>query len=202
MLDLLKDESYKVDSRFLETACGNGGFLVAILERKLETVVKKHNANQDDFEKYVFIAVSSIYAIDIQEDNCEESRERMFSMITQVYEDNYPESLNETAENPFLDSVRHVLNVNIILGGRLTGLRVDGSGLEIVFSEYAFEGENLIRKDFVMNDMISHEERKKTNEKVAKTGLFGMVENKKVEEELQPRKTVIYDNFKEVINIE
>ena len=76
-----------------------------------------------------------------------------FSTITQVYKDNYPETLGETAENPFLDSVRHILNTNVILGDRLIGLRVDGSGLEIFFSEYSFEGEKLIQKDFAMNDI-------------------------------------------------
>lgn len=142
--------------------------------------------------------MTDFHEIDTQEDNCEESKERMFSMITEVYRDNYPESLGETAENPFLDSVRHVLNTNVILGDGLTGLRVDGSGLEIVFSEYSFEDEKLIKKDFAMNDMIAHEAKKGINKIVASTGFFVRIVNKEVEEELKPRKTFTYENFKNV----
>lgn len=49
-----------------------------------------------------------------------------------------------------------------------------------------------------MNDMIAHEANRETNKKVASTGFFGMIVNKEVEEELKPRKTFIYENFKNV----
>ena len=82
MLDLVKEESYKVDSRFLEPACGNGNFLVEILRRKLQTVEEKHSK---EYEAFSMIAVGSIYGIDIQKDNCEESVERMMSIIKDHY---------------------------------------------------------------------------------------------------------------------
>ena len=40
MLDLVKQETERIDSRFLEPACGIGNFLVEILKRKLEIVKK------------------------------------------------------------------------------------------------------------------------------------------------------------------
>lgn len=35
MLDLVKQETERIDSRFLEPACGDGNFLAAVLERKM-----------------------------------------------------------------------------------------------------------------------------------------------------------------------
>ena len=36
MLDLVKQDTERVDSRFLEPACGDGNFLAEILRRKLQ----------------------------------------------------------------------------------------------------------------------------------------------------------------------
>lgn len=72
MLDLVKDECVKIDSTFLEPACGTGNFLVEILKRKLK--VAKSDAER-------IIALGSIYGIDIQLDNVKTSRQRMLSLI-------------------------------------------------------------------------------------------------------------------------
>lgn len=42
MCDLVKDETERIDSRFLEPACGDGNFLAEILRRKLEVVKNKY----------------------------------------------------------------------------------------------------------------------------------------------------------------
>ena len=63
MLDMVKDESYNIESTFLEPACGDGNFLVAILERKLKTVEEKYGNTKTDYEKYSLIALSSIYVV-------------------------------------------------------------------------------------------------------------------------------------------
>lgn len=192
MLDLVKDESYKVSSRFLEPACGNGNFLVEILNRKLQTVLLYHNSSQTEFEKNTFLAVSTIYAIDIQEDNCEESRERMYQIVKNLYTKEYAHSVNKE----FLDSIKTLLQLNVILGDGLTGLQVEGNqGEPIVFSEFTFDGDSVVRKDFSMNGMIAHEERKSTNEKVTSTGLFGMIEQEEKEEELKPLKEFKFENI-------
>ena len=69
MLDLVKDETERIDSRFLEPACGEGAFLTKILERKLNVVIAKYSKSEHDFEKQSIIALSSIYGIDILTDN-------------------------------------------------------------------------------------------------------------------------------------
>ena len=69
MLDLVKQETERIDSRFLEPACGTGNFLAEVLNRKLNEVENRYKKNQLDFERYAIIALSSIYGIDILEDN-------------------------------------------------------------------------------------------------------------------------------------
>ncbi len=48
MLDLVKAETERIDSRFLEPACGSGNFLVQILRRKLAAVELKYGARLYD----------------------------------------------------------------------------------------------------------------------------------------------------------
>ena len=52
MLDLVKQETERIDSRFLEPACGDGNFLAEILRRKLAVVKANYRRNPADYEKY------------------------------------------------------------------------------------------------------------------------------------------------------
>lgn len=72
MLDLVKQETERIDSRFLEPACGNGNFLAEVLRRKLAVVEAKYKKSQLEYERYAVIAISSIYGVDILEDNAQE----------------------------------------------------------------------------------------------------------------------------------
>ena len=72
MLDLVKQETERIESRFLEPACGTGNFLIEILRRKLEVVEKRYAKSQVEFERYAVLAVSSIYGIDILDENVQQ----------------------------------------------------------------------------------------------------------------------------------
>src|ERR1039457_3747973 len=85
MFDLVKQETTRIDSRFLEPACGKGGFLTEILERKLHVVQSRYGSSQLDFERNAVLAVSSIYGIDILEDNVAVCRQRLFHIFEQQY---------------------------------------------------------------------------------------------------------------------
>ena len=85
MLDLVKQETERIDSRFLEPACGTGNFLAEILNRKLKVVKKRYSNNKLDYEKYAVLAITSIYGVDILEDNVLECRNRMFSIFNDEY---------------------------------------------------------------------------------------------------------------------
>lgn len=200
MLDLVKDESYRIDSKFLEPACGTGNFLVAILDRKLETVNKDYIESQVDWEKQAFIAVSSIYAIDIQEDNCEESRSRMYEIIETSYRQAYPDNI----DSDFLNAINYLLELNVIHGDGLTGLQ-EISSEPIKFSEFTFNKYKVKRKDFTMNDMVEHGKRAAVNEanlKSAQTNLFNIGGITQDKEELKPIKEFKEVNFKEVSQLE
>lgn len=65
MLDLVKQETERIDSRFLEPACGNGNFLAEVLRRKLTVVEAKYKKSQLDYERYAIIAISSIFGLQV-----------------------------------------------------------------------------------------------------------------------------------------
>ena len=81
MLDLVKQETERIESRFLEPACGNGNFLAEVLERKLAVVKAKYSKSENEYKKYAFIAVASIYGVELLQDNVEECRQRLFDIF-------------------------------------------------------------------------------------------------------------------------
>src|SRR5215831_7204521 len=85
MLDLVKQETERIDSRFLEPACGNGNFLAEILERKLCVVERRYRKSQLEYERNAVVAVSSLYGIDILKDNVVECRQRLLGIFAQTY---------------------------------------------------------------------------------------------------------------------
>lgn len=73
MCDLIPYEIWQnIDATFLEPSCGNGNFIVEILKRKLSIC---HNSDE------IIRAYKSIYGIDIQQDNVEETKTRMLKML-------------------------------------------------------------------------------------------------------------------------
>lgn len=162
MLDLVKVESCRIESNFLEPACGNGNFIIKILERKMKTVKRKYKKVQSEYEKYLFVAVSSIYGIDIQSDNIVECIDRLYFYIEKEYKKLYKEEASET----FLKSIKYVLSTNLICGDGLTGLMINGQ--PILFAEWAFIGNDIKRRDFAMCDMLAYAELEDKNTTILK----------------------------------
>src|SRR5436190_17727057 len=81
MLDLVKQETERIESRFLEPACGHGNFLAEILERKLAVVHRRYRRSPIEFERYAIVAVGSIYGIDKLQDNVLTCRERLAAIV-------------------------------------------------------------------------------------------------------------------------
>lgn len=81
MLNLVQHETERIDSRFLEPACGTGNFLAPILEKKLALVKRKYVKSQLEFERYATIAIGSIYGVDILKDNVLHCQERLFAIF-------------------------------------------------------------------------------------------------------------------------
>ena len=155
MLDLVKTETERIDSRFLEPACGNGNFLAEILTRKLGIVEKRYAKSQLEYERHAVLAVSSIYGIDILQDNVQACRERLF----QIFEDNYHRLFAGKAKDGCRDAVRFILERNIIWGDALTLKTVGDRPGYIVFSEWSPLNGNLVkRRDFTFHALLRHEE--------------------------------------------
>ena len=81
MLDLVKQETERIESRFLEPARGTGNFLAEVLERKLIVVKNRYGKIQLEYERNAVLAVSSIYGINILEDNATKCREGLFKIF-------------------------------------------------------------------------------------------------------------------------
>ena len=149
MLDLVKQETERIDSRFLEPACGDGNFLAEILRRKLVVVKSRYGRNSDDYERYAVIAVTSIYGVDILQDNVDECRARMFEIFDKEYTANCKKSANDDTR----DAVRHILRRNILCGDALTMQKSNGE--PIIFSEWsAINGFMLKRRDFRLDELM------------------------------------------------
>jgi N-6 DNA Methylase len=139
MLDLVKGETERIDSRFLEPACGSGNFLIPVLQRKLAAVEAKFG--KSDFERghYALLAVMCTYGIELLVDNIAECREDML----QVFADYL--NLDETDE--LYRAAFYVLSQNLVHGDALTMLTDDGK--PITFAEWGYLGKGKFqRRDF------------------------------------------------------
>lgn len=114
MLDLVRDESFRLDSRFLEPACGDGNFLIEILRRKLSLL--QDLKSQTEWEFQSLIAVGSCYGIDILPDNAEACRTRLEEYVLSQH----PASERLPVDSPYLLSLRYMLRKNIVCGDALT----------------------------------------------------------------------------------
>lgn len=153
MLDLVKQETERIESRFLEPACGTGNFLAAILERKLDVVARRYGRSQSEYERNAILAVSSIYGIDILEDNVQQCRQRLFG----IFDLRYLELFANKTKDECRKSVRFVLGRNIIHGDALSLQTVGENPSPIVFSEWSPVGGNLLkRRDFTFEDLIAY----------------------------------------------
>jgi len=153
MLDLVKQETERIESRFLEPACGTGNFLVEILGRKLQVVETRYAKNQVEYERYAVLAVSSIYGIDILQDNAIACRERLFEIFNQPYTIIYSDKSQEKCRQ----AVKYILDRNIIWGNALTLKTIGENSQPITFSEWSPVNSNMLkRRDFTFKELLSH----------------------------------------------
>lgn len=151
----VKEETERIDSRFLEPACGNGNFLARILQRKLAVVQRRYAAVRADYELYAFLTVSSLYGIELLQDNVDECRTRLFHILRDAYLAHFPQADDK---GDYLQSIRYVFHRNILWGDALT-LRTPDGREAITFSEWtAVNGNGLIkRRDFELDMLLRNQ---------------------------------------------
>ncbi len=152
MLDLVKGETERIDSRFLEPACGSGNFLVPILQRKLAAVELKYG--KSDFEKrhHALQALTCCYGIELLADNIAECRANMLEAFTAYLKLDEGDDLYRAAF--------HILSLNLIHGDAMTMKGADGGPIMVVEWGYLGKGK-FQRRDFrldVLTGMSSFRE--------------------------------------------
>ena len=154
MLKLVESQTHRIDSRFLEPACGNGNFLEAVLRKKLEIVYSMYRASAYDYERYSILAVSSIYGIELLEENVLICRDRLFdlwkSSFKRLRRYKFDENLSKTCQ--------FILEKNIICGDALSMTNVYGK--PIVFSEWSIvTATTMQRREFRYDDLMGEDTR-------------------------------------------
>ena len=153
MCDLVKPETERIDSRFLEPACGEGAFLTEILRRKLAVVKRQYGKSPADYEKYSVIAITSLYGVDILEDNAEICRRKLF----EIWDAEYTANAKNQANDVCRETVRFILRKNILCGDALTLRQADGN--PIVFAEWSLVTGDLIkRRDYELAQLLKGHE--------------------------------------------
>lgn len=132
MLDLIKEESYSIESTILEPSCGTGRFLVEILRRKL---------SQCKTDIDIVKSVSTIYGVDIIPDNIRESKEAMLNVIKEVCGESTLDRLYSTLE--------YIIDKNIVLGDTLKGVKLK------TISNRGFNGQNNIVQPTVEDGVLT-----------------------------------------------
>ena len=144
MLDLVKDETERIDSRFLEPACGSGNFIVKILRRKLAAVELKYGKSDFERRHYALLALMCIYGIELLADNIAECRANVLEILA--------EFLNLDETDDLYRAASHVLSQNLVHGNALTMRAQDG--LPITFAEWGYLGKGKYqRRDFRFDDL-------------------------------------------------
>ncbi len=150
MLDLVKQETERIESKFLEPACGTGNFLVEILERKLRIVIQRYRKSQVDFERYGIVAVSSIYGVDIIQDNVEGTSGRLF----EIFYGHYSALFKSRIKEKCLSTVQFLLKKNIVHGNALTLQTESDPPQPIVFADWSLvRGSMMKRRDYAFQEL-------------------------------------------------
>lgn len=165
MCDLVAQECDRIDSRFLEPACGDGNFLSEILTRKLATVKKMYKSNPYDYERYSVLAVTSVYGVDILADNVAECRERLFKLWDKEYKAVCKKAVTQETR----EAVKYILSKNILCGNALTLMCVDENQKDtetpIIFPEWSLMlGTKLKRRDFRLDVMLKANDKPKSGQ--------------------------------------
>jgi len=139
MLDLVRAETDRIDSRFLEPACGSGNFLVQVLRRKLAAVERKFAGSEFEKRHYALFGLMCIYGIELLPDNIAECRDDLLEIFSDYLRFDDSDDLHRAAT--------YVLSQNLVHGDALTMLTSDGQ--PITFAEWGYLGKGKFqRRDF------------------------------------------------------
>lgn len=173
MLDLVKDETERIDSRFLEPACGEGAFLKKILERKLAVASEKYKKSEASYTRASIHALMSIYGIDLLADNAQICRDNLYD----IWFNTFKKDMKHDPSKLYCDTAKYILGKNIIVGNALTLMCVDEQQKDtdqfVTFSEWNFVTTDKVkRRDFRLDILLADESESKKEDQMT-LNLFG-----------------------------
>jgi len=128
--------------------------LVEILKRKLTVVENRYSNNQLEYERYAIIALSSIYGVELLQDNVQTCRDRLLEIFTNFYLNNFRKEI----KMEFLNAADFILSRNILWGDALTLKTPDEKAEPIIFSEWsAVNGSMIKRRDYTMANLLENQ---------------------------------------------
>ena len=144
MLDLVIEETERLDSRFLEPACGSGNYLVSVLRRKLAAVELKYGKSDFERRHYALFAVMCVYGIELLTENIAECRANLLEILA--------EYLNLDSTDEFFRAASYVLSQNLVHGDAMTLRTHDDQ--PITFAEWGYLGKGKFqRRDFSLDTL-------------------------------------------------
>lgn len=157
MLSLVQNETERIESRFLEPACGDGNFLAPILERKLEVVERRYKKSQLEYERNVLIAIGSIYGVEYMKDNVKDCRNRLYDIFFAQYKSLYGKRIKEA----ICKSAKAIIARNILWGDALTLKTPDDKAEPLIFSEWSrpFDDSRIKRHDYYFHELTPLDKR-------------------------------------------
>lgn len=161
MLDMVKEETERIDSRFLEPACGSGNFLIPVLRRKLAAVEVKYGSSEFDKKHFAILGLMCVYGIETLKDNITECRANLIKVIS--------EYLSIENSDYLYDVASFVLTCNLVHGDALTMQTPDGN--PITFAEWGYLGRGKFqRRDFRFDVLTGSSKFKEEGSLFAKLG--------------------------------
>jgi len=152
MLSLVAHECERVDSRFLEPACGNGNFLAEVLRRRLAMVDRRHKA-RTQWEPNALLGLACLYGIELLWDNVSECRERLFTL----FKDHYTARYGAHAKRECLAAARYIVGCNILNGDALKMTTMGDRAIParpLVFTQWSLlPGGKFTRRRYEYHDL-------------------------------------------------
>jgi len=152
MLSLVQNETQRIDSKFLDPACGDGNFLKEIILQKLMLLKQINKKEQLNYEKNLFLIVANTYGIELLKDNVVKCRKRIYKIVSEIYLKQFKNNFN----SQFLASLNFVISKNIVHGDSLTN-KNPSNGEYLKFSEWVFTTRSLVkRREFLYKELIEN----------------------------------------------
>ena len=152
MLSLVQNETQRIDSKFLDPACGDGNFLEEVILQKLMLLKQINKKEQLNYEKNLFLIVANTYGIELLKDNVIKCRKRIYKIVSEIYLKQFKNNFN----SQFIASLNFVISKNIVHGDSLTN-RNPSNGEYLKFSEWVFTTRSLVkRREFLYKELIEN----------------------------------------------